>query len=205
MPSNQKSRPHTNEEQSDETLMRAVSENDDSKAFGQLSFRWHLPIQRLCYRMVGSWQDAEDLTQEVFTKLFFYRHRYRQKARFSSYVWRIAINQCNDFLRSRGSKKTNHDYSIDEQTSNSSLLQSMVDSEAQQKVRVAVGELPAIYRTVLVLKHYEQLKIRQIADVLEIPIGTVASRLAKALDLLREHFNEQFEDNKKTFITEIGQ
>ena len=206
MPSNQNSRPHIDEEQSDESLMRAVSENDDSKAFGQLNLRWHQPIQRLCYRMVGSWQDAEDLTQDVFTKLFFYRRRYKQEARFSSYVWRIAINQCNDFLRSRGSKKTNHnDYSIDEQPSNSSLLQSLVESEAQQHVKAAVGELPEIYRTVLVLKHYEQLKIRQIADVLEIPIGTVASRLAKALDQLRDRFHEQFEDNKKTFVSEYEQ
>ena len=192
MPSKKTNLSHTDPDASDEALMCAVCQQDDAGAFGQLNARWHHPIHRLCYRMVGTWQDAEDLTQDVFTKLYLHRRNYRPESRFSSYLWRIAINQCNDFLRARKSRKTNTCDSVnDSQAKEGSELEKMVEGESHERVKRAIGEMPEMYRTVLVLKHYEQLKIKEIANVLEIPTGTVASRLAKALDQLKGQIVER--------------
>lgn len=176
----------------DHQLMISVRDQRCVRSFELLVDRWREPIARLCNRMVFSWDDAEDMTQEVFSRLFQSRERYRATAKFSTFLWQIAINRCRDFLRSTERRKQKQAQLIE--TKIGELNSAHRADDTTDRVRDALAELNPIYREVLVLRHYENLKFNQIATVLEIPFGTVASRMSKALKLL----GEQLVSNTKT-------
>lgn len=175
----------------DEQAMNRVREDGDEQAFAQLVRRWEEPIQRLCTRMIGDHHRGEDLAQDTFIRVFARRKEYQPSGRFSSWLWRIALNLCHDELRRRhrhAEAPMDEDVTVDE--NDWSMLSSMAaapDEAAANRdmgdiIRHALDRLSEPYRTVLVLRHYENLKFHQIAEVLEIPEGTVKSRMAKALN-----------------------
>src|ERR1051325_1904955 len=86
---------------SDEQAMWRVQSHDDDGAFAQLVRRWEGPIQRLCTRMTGDPHRGEDLAQETFTRVFAKRKDYQPSGKFSTWLWRIALNLCYDELRRR--------------------------------------------------------------------------------------------------------
>src|SRR5215469_4503527 len=86
---------------SDEQAMWRVQQLDDEAAFGQLVRRWEGPIQRLSERMTGDAHAAEDLAQETFVRVFARRKEYQAEGKFSTWLWRIALNLCYDELRRR--------------------------------------------------------------------------------------------------------
>lgn len=181
---------------SDEQTMRRVQADDDAQAFAQLMERWQGPIQGLCTRMVGDAHRGEDLAQDVFTRLYSRRKTYEPTAKFSTFLWRIALNICYDELRRT---KRRREFSLDEPGDSDITIefeadgaapdQRMVEGERADAVRRALVELAEPYRVVVVLRHYEGLKFREIADVLGIPEGTVKSRMSEALTQLGQTLN----------------
>ena len=175
---------------SDEEAMSRVRERDDPRAFALLLRRWEPPIQRLCTRMTGDPRLAEDLAQETFARVFAHRKRYRGSARFSTFLWRIAVNLCLDERR-KASRRAVSSLDCDDgrgAVSTETLADSKASPEAlaaqrerAELVRKALLQLSERHRTVLVLRHYEGLKFREIAEALNIPQGTVKSRMAEAL------------------------
>lgn len=169
--------------------MWRVQTQDDERAFTKLVERWEEPIRRLCVRMIGDTHRGEDLTQEAFARVFAKRKDYEASARFSTWLWRIAVNLCHDELRRRnrrgesplGSASGDDPVTIEFAADEPSPDKSLMEQERGEMVRAALMRLPENYRTVLVMRHYEQLKFREIADVLEVPEGTVKSRMAEAL------------------------
>jgi RNA polymerase sigma-70 factor (ECF subfamily) len=148
------------------------------------------PIYRLCVRMTGDLHRAEDLKQETFLRLFEKRKDYAPKGRFSTYLWRIALNLCYDELRRRQRRQESlrdpledeADHGLEQRPADSPGPDTRTaDREEGELVRQTLLQLPEIYRTVLVLRHYEDLKLARIAEILEIPQGTVNSRMAEAL------------------------
>ncbi|HZR20083.1 MAG TPA: RNA polymerase sigma factor [Verrucomicrobiae bacterium] len=174
----------------DEEAMWRVKLYDDHQDFDRLVKRWEEPIRRLCTRMLGDPHRGEDLKQDTFLRLFQKRKDYQPKGRFSTFLWRIALNLCYDELRRQ---KRRREFLISpepgpegeqetEPVSESAGPDSnAADLEEGALVRTAVMQLPEIYRAVIVLRHYEDLKLAQIAEILEIPEGTVNSRMAEAL------------------------
>jgi len=186
----------------DEQAMWRVQTQDDHSAFARLVERWEEPIYRLCARMTGDPHRGEDLKQEAFARLFEKRREYRPGAKLSTWLWRIALNLCYDELRRRHRRG---EESLESNGSGESAgalreylaLEAAPDThlaarEEGELVRRALLRLPEIYRSVLVLRHYENLKLREIADVLEIPDGTVNSRLAEGLAQLTRLLEPQF-------------
>lgn len=181
--------------------MGRVKSHDDPRAFAQLVERWEAPIRRLCTRMMGDPHRGEDLKQDTFARLFEKRKNYEPTGRFSSYLWRIALNICHDELR-RASRRRELLADGDDGERDVALETCLADgpapdvqaaiNEEGELVRRAVLQLPEIYRSVLVLRYYERLKLAQIAEILEIPEGTVNSRLAEALARLTRIFEPQF-------------
>ena len=183
---------------SDEQIMWRVRSSDDPEAFAQLVNKWQASIQRLCVRMLGDTHRGEDLAQEAFARLYAKRHQYEPAARFSTYLWRVAMNLCYDELRRL---KRRPETSLDADSLDSDEPFSILDAHASvettpdteiqsreqaELVREALQKLPEHYRAVVVLRHYEDLKFREIADVLDIPEGTVKSRMAEGLQQLSE-------------------
>ena len=187
----------------DEQLMWRVKLQDDHHAFADLMLRWQKPIQDLCIRMTGDVHRAEDLAQTAFTRVFARRAEWEPTAKFSTFLWRVALNLCHDELRSRTRRgECSLQGMTEEDSSESSFValdqpgpDALADqSERADLVREALLKLATHYREVVVLRHYEQLKFHEIADVLDIPEGTVKSRMAEALNQLTkllQHLNDK--------------
>ena len=182
----------------DEQLMWRVSTQDDPEAFAEIVQRWQGPLQRLGTRMMGSLHRSEDIAQEAFAKLFTYRKNYRTEGKFSTYLWRIALNLCYDDLR-RSQRRPETVLDHDGETALLDTLPSgspRPDEQAQQQevgeaVRRAVQALPSTHSAIVVLRHYENLKFREIAEVLDLPEGTVKTRMTEAMNMLARHLKKE--------------
>lgn len=182
--------------------MCRVKEQDDPHEFARLLKRWEEPIRRLCTRMTGDPDRGDDLKQEVFLRLFENRKSYQPKSRFSTFLWRIALNRCYDELRRQRRFREFLDSRMSDDVDQE--LQPAADGpgpdlqtaclEEGELVRQAVLQLPDIYRAVVVLRHYEGLKLSRIAEVLEVPEGTVNSRMAEALERLSRILTPKFKE-----------
>jgi RNA polymerase sigma-70 factor, ECF subfamily len=167
---------------SDEQNMWRVQNTNDPEAFARLVNRWEDPIHRLCARMTGDAARAEDLTQEIFTKIFTRSKDFRPDSKFSTWLWRIALNHCYDELRRT---KRRPESALDEDSDFPSVdlspdAQTANDEECAL-VRASLLRLPEISRTVLALRYCEGLKLREISEILELPESTIHSRIAVAL------------------------
>jgi RNA polymerase sigma-70 factor (ECF subfamily) len=191
----------------DEESMCRVKAADDHEEFARLIGPWQEPIRRLCARMIGDLERAEDLKQETFTRLFERRKDYQPTAKFSTFLWRLALNLCYDELRRvsrrreflKGSLPAYSESPAEEMPDeNPGPDQTMVRNEEYGFVRSAVLNLPEHYRAVLILRHYEGLKLAEIAAVLDIPEGTVNSRMAEALTRLARTLRPQLEPESIT-------
>jgi RNA polymerase sigma-70 factor (ECF subfamily) len=176
--------------QSDEEAMWRVKLYDDHRDFDRLVKRWQEPICRLCTRMVGDPHRGEDLKQDTFLRLFEKRKDYQPKGRFSTFLWRIALNLCYDELRRQKRRRElfqpaesdpSGELAFEPASESAGPDGRAADLEEGELVRRAIMQLPEIYRAVVVLRHYEDMKLSRIAEVLEIPEGTVNSRMAEAL------------------------
>ena len=200
----------------DEQLMWRVKLDDDASAFARLVQRWQKPIERLCFRMTGDLHRAEDLTQTAFTRVFTRRAEWEPTGKFSTFLWRVALNLCHDDLRQqqrRGEFSLDALIELNSAEAEEGFVAGEPTPDAQvesqergELVRRALAELPAHYREVVVLRHYEGLKFREISEVLGIPEGTVKSRMAEALGQLNrllKHVNEDELCNRKTQTREV--
>jgi RNA polymerase sigma-70 factor, ECF subfamily len=184
---------------SDEQLMWRTAMQDDEAAFTRLVNRWQSPIYRLCIRMIGDPHRAEDLSQETFSRVFSQRKAYQPGRRFTTWLWRIALNACYDELRRRQRRNELSSDPTDELASPALVApepspdRNAARAEEGRLVRRALDALPESYRVVLVLHHYQDMKFREIAEVLGIPEGTVKSRMAEALSQLSQQLKQTLE------------
>src|SRR2546426_12794197 len=137
----------------DEQAMWRVKMDDDPQAFARLVERWQKPIQRLCLRMLGDAHRAEDLTQEAFARVFARRKDYQPVGRFSTFLWRIALNLCYDELRKINRRgESSLEDSADERGELHFVADStapdlrLVEDERAESVRRALLELSEPYR-----------------------------------------------------------
>ncbi|HYE32245.1 MAG TPA: RNA polymerase sigma factor [Methylomirabilota bacterium] len=185
----------------DEQAMWRVQTSDDSAAFEHLVRKWQGPIQRLCTRMTGSLHKGEDLAQEVFARLHARREAYQPIGKFSTYLWRMALNVSYDELRRVRRRPEGSLIDADDE-SGDVLERNLVEertpsdcaaaTEAADRVQAALAALPEHYRVVIVMRHYEGLKFQEIAEVLGIPEGTVKSRMAYGLKQLHSVLAPEF-------------
>jgi RNA polymerase sigma-70 factor (ECF subfamily) len=172
----------------DEEAMLRLQRDGDRRAFGLIVRRWEGPIFRLCARMTGDLHRGEDLAQTAFARLFEKAGAYRHGGRVSTFLWRIAVNLCLDEQRRSGRRPTEPLDGLTAGCEPASDLPSPSAAAARHEraelVRRALERLSERTRAVVVLRHYEGLKFREIAEVLDIPVGTVKSRMADALDRL---------------------
>ncbi len=166
----------------------------DAEAFGELVKRWERRIFALTYGMLGREEDARDATQETFLAAFRNLRGFRGEAKVSSWLHRIAVNQC--ISRQRRSKVRSESALDDEQEN--SFATPVSDSparvaEGRQEtlaVRRAINSLPVELRQVVVMKEFEELTFREIAEALDLPLSTVKSRLYTAMKQLQQRLQK---------------
>jgi len=168
----------------------AVSENPE--AFGEIVKRWERKIFALCFGMLNSEADARDAAQESFIAAYRNLANFRGEAKVSSWLHRIAVNQCLTIKRrakSRSEDFLNEDESAEDKTfvapAHLSPARTIEQNERLTLVRQAVGSLPTDLRQVIVMKEFEEMTFQEISDTLELPLSTVKSRLYAALKQLR--------------------
>ncbi|PFA94004.1 RNA polymerase factor sigma C [Priestia megaterium] len=149
-------------------------------------------ILQLAYSYVNSVAIAEDLTQDIFIKCYKNLHRYSGKAKFRTWLWRIAINHCKDFLRSWYNKNTvsTTDYFSSCINEKENIEQAVIQQEEDCELMSAVMKLPTKYKEVIYLFYYEELLIKDIALITEVGTNTVKTRLRRAKALLKEMLEE---------------
>ncbi len=156
----------------------------DRRAFGELVRRHREGVVNVVYRMCGDANLAEDAAQEAFIRAWQHLPSYRPRSPFRNWVYRIATNVALDALR-REREKVDID-ALPLATSDEGPETTVEGRERGERVQQAVLALPPASRAVLVLREYEGLSYREIADTLGVPIGTVMSRLNYARNRLRE-------------------
>jgi RNA polymerase sigma factor (sigma-70 family) len=174
---------------SDETLMTALAAGD-SAALDTLMLRWQRPLQAYLLRHLGNEADALDLVQETFVRLYRARARYRPGARFTTWMFQIALNLARDHARKRARRRTD---SLEDAPSSAAGLASpgpAPDLSARQAeeieaVRAALAALPDELREVLVLFEYEDLSHAEIAEIVGASPKAVETRLYRAREKLR--------------------
>jgi len=174
----------------EQMVERALS--GDPEAFGEIVRRWERRIFALAFGMLGREEDARDATQETFLAAFRNLRGFRGEAKVSSWLHRIAVNQC--ITRQRRAKVRSETALEDEAEKNSAVFalpsEVLPDRVAEYRegssaVRKAVCALPAELRQVVVMKEFEELTFQEISDVLGVPLSTVKSRLYTALRQLQ--------------------
>ncbi len=175
----------------DEQLIElSITEQPD--AFGVIVKRWERKIFALCFGMLGREDDARDAAQEAFIAAYKNISKFRGDAKVSSWLHRIAVNQCLTIKRK--DKRRSEDF-IDEDTNedekvflapaNLSPANTAEQQERSKLVRNAVVALPVDLRQVIVMKEFEDMTFQEISETLELPLSTVKSRLYTALKHLK--------------------
>lgn len=175
----------------DEELV-AQSQGGDAESFNQLVLRWERPIFALAYRTIGREEEARDVCQETFLRAYRALPRFRREAKFSSWIYRIALNLCRDWMRRERRApmmQPPDDVELMDIAAAAEPSESIEDLVARRDltrlVERAMAHLPEEQRTAIVLKEYQGLTFQEIADVVGCPLSTVKTRLYQGLTVLR--------------------
>ena len=181
----------------DEELV-ALSIGGDVESFNQLVVRWERPIYALAYRVIGREEEARDVVQETFLRAFRGIGNFRGQAKFSSWVYRIALNLCRDWIRrERRTPILPAPEGVDvielaaEQGPAESIEDLVARNDMSQVVADLMTRLPEEQRTAIILKEYHGMTFQEIADLQGVPLSTVKTRLYQGLSVLRRHLQQQ--------------
>jgi RNA polymerase sigma-70 factor, ECF subfamily len=175
----------------DEQLVE-LAVTDDPEAFGEIVRRWERKIFALCFGMLGREDEARDAAQETFIAAYRNLSNFRGEAKVSSWLHRIAVNQC--LTKQRRTKTRSETFLDDEENGeekffvapgHQSPARRAEQSERLSHVRAAVHSLPVELRQVIVMKEFEEMTFQEISQNLELPLSTVKSRVYTALKQLR--------------------
>ena len=181
-----------------ELITRALAGREES--FEELVRRYQRPIVAYVYRMVGDYDSALDLTQEVFIRIYNSLGRYRPEFKFSTWIYRIAHNAAIDHLRRSDSSRT-EDLEVEGeggQTFQRPLAskaptpeQLSERNERRGEIEEVVRQLPPAYRELIVLRHAHDFSYDEIAEVTGLPLGTVKNRIFRAREAMRAQLVER--------------
>jgi RNA polymerase sigma-70 factor (ECF subfamily) len=184
----------TDKAKRDFLLVKKALEENDRKAYAALMENYRDSIYFMLLKMTNNKDDAEDLTIEAFGKAFKKLEQYTPNYAFSTWLFKIASNNCIDFIR----KKKQNVYSLDQEfddSPGSSLSRSISGSELnpeealinEQKIKImreVVEKLKPHYRILIELRYFQELSYEEIAEQLNLPMGTVKAKLFRARDFL---------------------
>ena len=179
----------------DYKLIRQALEKADQKAYAELMGRYRDSVYYMLLKMVNNKDDADDLTIEAFGKAFKRLHQYTPNFAFSTWLFKIASNNAIDFIRRKKNETT---FSLDKTVTNEEGVEMSMNVKAdtpdpeahfikKQKVemlRELVDKLKPKYKQLIEMRYYDELSYEEIADKLELPIGTVKAQLFRARDFL---------------------
>lgn len=170
----------------------------DVEAFNELVNRHHTKIYGLAYRMLGNSEDAEDATQETFLEAYKSIKTFRFQSQFGTWLYRVGMNTCNQYIRKAKTRNRMLD-AYTEETAVRGVAEEQeipermaIKTEQREVVQAAIDRLPPKQREVITLYYMQHLKYKEIAEVLNCSLGTVASRLNKAMQNLKTKLEKYY-------------
>ena len=172
----------------DELTAEVFEIEDKEELIDEIMNKYGQEVLQLAYSYVKNKEIAEDLTQDIFVKCFKSIHTYKGKSKLRTWVWRVAINHCKDYLKSWYNQKV---IITDNETtytglSQESVEQTVIQNDEDHQLASAVMNLPIKYREVIYLFYFEEMPIKEIATVIEVKENTVKTRLRRGKELLKE-------------------
>jgi RNA polymerase sigma-70 factor (ECF subfamily) len=179
-------------DQEQERSWISSSQQGDTRAFNRLVLKWEKKIYNVTLRMLRDREEAAEATQEVFFMAFRSIRRFRLDARFSTWIYRIAMNHCLSRLKQR---PPGMHFSLDDKRDSSnpvehlqvvgSQISELMQQERQTRILTALSHLPADQQAVIELKFFQERTFEEIAVILETPLSTIKSRLYSGLEMLK--------------------
>jgi RNA polymerase sigma-70 factor (ECF subfamily) len=179
-----------------ELIEKAIGGRDDE--FEELVRRYQRPITGYVYRMLNNYDASLDVTQEVFIKVYNSLARYSSEYKFSTWLYRIAHNAAIDYMRRNSvnqqsieAENADGTYQLQIESLRPTPEQEREQSEWRAEIEMVIKCLPTIYRELIFLRHTQDLSYDEIAEVTNLPLGTVKNRLFRAREMMREMFVER--------------
>lgn len=190
-------------ELSDHQLIEATKSGDEA-AFAEIVNRYRNPLTNYLFRMLADYEEAVDLAQETFVRVYFAIERYHTDYAFSTYIYRIATNLAISELRKKKRRKllsltsffSSEDGDAQEyHPPDEKALpdEDLVEAERSKTIEKAIATLPDKYRAPIVLREIQELSYEEIAQILGLGLGTTKSRISRARGLLREKLKQYFD------------
>ncbi len=190
-------RPSMPEEKLSDHALIEATRNGDETAFEEIVSRYRNSITNYLYRFLNDYEEAVDLAQETFVRVYFALDRYHTQFAFSTYIYRIATNLAISEIRRRKRRKllsltglfqTEEDSTVEFQPTDHRMLQDdeLVDDERTEVIARAIAALPEKYRVPVVLRDIEGKSYDEIAEIMELGLGTTKSRISRGRGLLKE-------------------
>ena len=187
---------------SDHQLIEATKQGDEA-AFAEIVNRYRNPITNFLYRFLNDYEEAVDLTQETFVRVYFAIERYHTDYAFSTYIYRIATNLAISETRKRkrrqllsltGLFQGEDDSETEFQLPDEKSLpdEDLIDDERNRTIARAISALPDKYRAPIILREIEDKSYEEIAQILGLGLGTTKSRISRARNLLKEKLKHYF-------------
>lgn len=184
----------------EELLLIDKAKQGDDRAFDKLTQRYRKSVYYLIFRMVRNAEDAEDLTQDTFVKSYGSITKFDPKFAFSTWLFRIATNNCIDFLRKRRMQMLSINETLNHDESGGLYLQlvdpamipyeEMLKQQRQRYLMLAIEQLPERYQKLVHLRYFMELSYDEIAEQLSLPLGTVKAQLHRSRELLNQSLSE---------------
>ncbi|MGN6645223.1 MAG: RNA polymerase sigma factor [Cytophaga sp.] len=175
-------------------LVEKAKATGDEKAYAELMSRYKKPVYHMILKMIRNVDDAEDLTIEAFAKAFKNLHKFNPDFTFSTWLFRIATNNCIDFIRrkklvttsiSSSFKDDNGEHTeMEIKDNNLTPFEEAIKSQKIEIIQAIVSKLPPKYQTLVRLRYFEEYSYEEIAVAIEAPLGTVKAQLHRARELL---------------------
>ena len=187
---------------SDHALIEATKQGDEA-AFAEIVNRYRNPITNFLYRFLNDYEEAVDLAQETFVRVYFAIERYHTDYAFSTYIYRIATNLAISEIRKRkrrtllsltGLFQTEDGSETEFQLSDEKSLpdEDLIEDERNRVIARAIAALPDKYRAPIILREIEDKSYEEIAQILGLGLGTTKSRISRARNLLKEKLKNYF-------------
>lgn len=198
-------RSHTGELSPDDSrLLRGLRAGIEA-AYEELIDRYQQPVYGMVYRLLGNQPDSSDVVQEVFVKVFRGVGSFREKSSLRTWIYRIAVNEAHNHRR-WFSRHTRWEVAMTDEQQENRLLDSTADpgpspferaasNETRLLIEEALDRINPVFRTAVVLRDIEDLSYEEIAEILQISMGTVKSRILRGREALRRELNPQVETN----------